>query len=481
MSASLIAEAVDSVAPGYGDIEVIRSALRGREASIVSLVSALVRDRHSIDPQPIRLPVPPSTPARVEAKRQDVRLLPAQMEFVVWGVDDSHDSRLGLPMLLYSGAWAAGKTRALCYLLAMRASVPGAREVLVRRHLEDLKRSTLVTLLEGDGDMPPILPPGTYRWNKQDHRIWIDGGGEIVYMGASDSRARSGSHKIGSLNVTGAAVDEWAELSPEDNDWLISRVRLNTKGIGHLVYGATNPGGPGHHLAGMFGIGSAPIPNRKVIHAPTTSNVYLPRAYVETLNRYQGTVRARYVQGLWVGNAERMVYPRWSRVDMSRAMAGLNGRNVLGVDDGFANPFAVVRIQHWAGNAHVDMEYSSPGMTEESKIDRITACCNALTERVLIDPAGGGASLIERARSVGIPAEAADKDVLGGISCVDNLMGSGRFSVDPSCRRLMEELETYEWSEGGEKPVKSNDHLCDALRYALSYLFRKPGEFMEFF
>ena len=50
-------------------------------------------------------------------------------------------------------------------------------------------------------------------------------------------------------------------------------------------------------------------------------------------------------------------------------------------------------------------------------------------------------------------------------------------TVDPSCVTLIEQMEGYEWDKGGEKerPVKTNDHGPDALRYGVRHLKAPPA------
>jgi len=60
---------------------------------------------------------------------------------------------------------------------------------------------------------------------------------------------------------------------------------------------------------------------------------------------------------------------------------------------------------------------------------------------------------------------------------VSTLLGAGRLKIHESCRGLIEEMGTYVWDEkaqarGEDKPLKQNDHGCDALRYAVRGLRR---------
>ena len=105
-----------------------------------------------------------------------LEVLPQQLKFL----------RSAAREVLYSGAFGAGKTRAICLRVAMRASIEGAREGLCRKTVVALKRSTLKTLLEPDGMLPPILPKGSYEYKKIDGEINILGGGTIMLFGLED-------------------------------------------------------------------------------------------------------------------------------------------------------------------------------------------------------------------------------------------------------------------------------------------------------
>ena len=45
---------------------------------------------------------------------------------------------------------------------------------------------------------------------------------------------------------------------------------------------------------------------------------------------------------------------------------------------------------------------------------------------------------------------------------------TGRLKINKKCSNVLFELESYSYDDkGGEKPLKENDHLCDALRYVI--------------
>ncbi|MEV8351069.1 hypothetical protein ACFVTT_25540 [Streptomyces niveus] len=64
----------------------------------------------------------------------------------------------------------------------------------------------------------------------------------------------------------------------------------------------------------------------------------------------------------------------------------------------------------------------------------------------------------------------AKNDVKDGIRSGSMALGANLLSVHRSCEVLLGELPSYAWDEkaaaGEDKPLKVNDHSCDALRYA---------------
>jgi hypothetical protein len=103
-------------------------------------------------------------------------------------------------------------------------------------------------------------------------------------------------------------------------------------------------------------------------------------------------------------------------------------------------------------------------------------------DSVLIDPSAP--DVISAMQQAGLPAIAANNDVLPGINAVTTrLITSGderpRLTVDPSCENLIREFETYQWKAGKSKdePVKKHDHAMDALRYSIMHIDGGPVMF----
>src|SRR5260221_6794224 len=61
--------------------------------------------------------------------------------------------------VIQSGAFGSGKSLSLCYkVVFLSLRYPKNRGFLCRKILQSLKATTLKTLLDGDGTLPPALP-----------------------------------------------------------------------------------------------------------------------------------------------------------------------------------------------------------------------------------------------------------------------------------------------------------------------------------
>lgn len=397
----------------------------------------------------------------------DFHLLPKQLQFVVEKA----------PEVMYSGAVRAGKTYALCAKLYGRANRVGARELLVRKTMPALKATTLQTLLHGDGQTPPVLPPGTYTHNKTDHTIKFHNGGEITYLSLVNDGDGGTQQRIGSYSATGVAGDEATEYDIQDYRMLLSRASVTVPGLPKQCYWACNPGSPSHFLAERFappGSGkTVPLPGCVCIPTFTRENFFLAQDYLDMLDRDKGSLwYRRFVEGLWVG-AEGLVYDKWDRaVHVRTRQLSEFKRWFVGIDDGYTNPFvALLGGVDGDGRVHVFAEFYQSGLLMAKRVSAVQEVgMGKAIESATVDPSSP--DLIAELGAVGFTVIPADNEVVAGINRVQGRLAVAgddkpRLTADPSCENLIREMETYQWKPNKPKdePVKAHDHAADALRY----------------
>jgi hypothetical protein len=372
--------------------------------------------------------------APTEDQVVEYALMPKQHDFVT---DDEHWE------ILYSGAFGAGKTRALCVRATRLAQYPGARVALCRKMLVDLKATTLVVLLESDGELPPVLPENTYHHHKTECRIKIQGGGSIVYFGVDDPS------RIGSRLLTDMCIDEGIELDEEEYTMLQGRRRgkfrkpdgsWNSQSIAI----ATNPGAPTHFLYQRFF--EQQHDKRRVIQATTAEN------HIHILEHHQ----------------------RWDYY-------------CAGVDWGFRNP-AVIRVHgcdRATGQSHVEYEYYQSNVLSVDfvqvcvEVDARYAGANKGRVTFIVDPSA--ADIIAQMKQRGLHVEAPpERDVSLGIRLVQSALAPEAgplLTMDPGCRSGNREYSAYRWKDSKlkEEPVKELDHALDADRYARTYIESRRG------
>lgn len=161
---------------------------------------------------------------------------------------------------------------------------------------------------------------------------------------------------------------------------------------------------------------------------------------------------------------------KWEKLQMIDTIAG--------IDFGFNNPSALVVIKKDFDNRYwIVAEWKK---SRQTTVEVAEKCKNMESlwgiSGFYPDPASP--EHIEDIRRKGINVRESNKDIKKGVEKVAGLFKNNRLFVDAECREIIAELETYSYPDRearrgmsdkneAEKPVKENDHLLDALRYAL--------------
>lgn len=403
-----------------------------------------------------------------DVKRR-IKILPKQDAFIRSSAKES----------LYCGGFGSGKTRALCYYVATHAAIPGNLVGLCRKTRAALTKTTLRTLLMPEGNLPPVLPPGTYDHQISKSTIKLYGGGEIMYFGFDDESS------VASMNLGAVGVDEAVELNEDEYTMLLGRIRLNSDPHRGIAC-STNPGNPSHFLYNRFyrdnpAIGKRRDANgnlqlvrqRNLIVTTSYDNVFLPADYLEMLNSLTGARRQRYVEGLWVG-FEGLVYgDQWNRDLHVKHRDEKWVAHLFGVDEGYTNPAVLLDYGIDSdGRMHLIRMIYARRMLQDDFISKCIAWDEGAGWPFVCDPSAAG--LIGSLQKAGIHAVAANNDVATGIAMVQNrLMARGdgrpRITYEPDCSDMILEKESYAWNEKKDQPIKEMDHAQDAERYAVVY------------
>ena len=415
-----------------------------------------------------------------------VALLPKQRRFVQ---DRAYE-------VMASGAFGTGKSRSLCYKLVYNARSPGTVHGLFRKTRAALTRTTLRTLLEPEGDLPPVLAPGSYKHNRAEGWIKLNGGGTILYAGCDQPIT------IASMNLVSAAIDESIEITAEQYEMILGRCRMRSpkyrdalgrkcKGPPRQVFHATNPGSPSHFLFSRFFKNEPPVHERRkrvVYQSKTTDNKFLPQDYLDTLSALTGSRYQRYVLGQWVP-FEGLVYgDQWDReihlVPTSKANTktfrkAYSRTFLTGVDVGYTNPSVLLEFgEDGDGRIHLFREFYQSRVLPEAFTATAVDRDRKRNATHIVDPAAAGQ--IASFRDAGLTVIEANNSVALGIQLVMNRLavqgdGRPRLTVSEDCENTIMEFESYAWKADKDgipkdEPIKELDHAMDGIRYTTVHL-----------
>ena len=234
----------------------------------------------------------------------------------------------------------------------------------------------------------------------------------------------------------------------------------------------TNPDVPTHYLKKNYIDNNDPKAGIVSYHFTIDDNTFLPKEYLE--RKKAGTPTGMYydrsILGLWV-SGEGMVYRDFNKDTMviPRLKLPYNLNYYVGVDWGYEHKGTiVVMADDKDGNSYLVEEHTK----QFKEIDYWVELAKDIQKRYGANTKFWADSArpeyVARFQREGIKAFNAKKSVLSGIESVAKSMKKGKFYVvEEAVDAFLDEIYQYVWDEATGLPVKLNDDVMDALRYAI--------------
>jgi PBSX family phage terminase large subunit len=391
---------------------------------------------------------------------------------------EARDARISI----WAGAVRSGKTISslIAFLMAVaevvETDMPGL-VVVAGRTLQTIERN----LIEPLQDPSLFGPLAAHVHHTRGSSTAVILGRTVHLIGASDVRAEG---RLRGLTACLAYADE-ATLMPQ-GFWTQLLARLSVPGARLLA--TTNPDNQAHWLRKDYILREGEL-NLRHWHFALDDNPSLTPEYVAAIKAENvGIWFRRNVLGEWC-SAEGAIYDMWDPgrhvVDI---MPPISKWIALGIDHGTTAPFAAIllglgvnRKLYLAAEWRYDSRQAHRQMTDTEYSRKIreflaqvpipaTQIRGVQPHYVVVDPAAAG--FRTQLASDGMNPVLANNAVLDGIRCVSSLLALGHLMVHRSCVGLANEIGGYAWDDraaqmGEDKPVKVDDHSCDAARYAL--------------
>jgi len=202
--------------------------------------------------------------------------------------------------IIYGGAAGGGKSALGClWLIEQCQMYPGTRWLMGRSKLKTLKETTLNTFFELTSN---LKISSQFNINNQSGVIYWNNGSEIILKDLYQYPSDPNFDSLGSLEITGAFVDECNQISYKAWQIVTSRIRykLNDFNIVPKILGTCNPSKNWVYSKFYIPSTNKTISNsRKFIQSLPTDNPHLHPSYLESLLALDETSKRRLYYGDW--------------------------------------------------------------------------------------------------------------------------------------------------------------------------------------
>jgi phage terminase large subunit len=350
----------------------------------------------------------------------------------------------GYPIICNEGGSRSSKSYSVVQLLIHIAiSNPNIRISMVSHSLPHIKRGVY-------RDFKNILEQWNI-WDEKDFRYTdfiytFKNGSYIELFGLEDpDKAKGPARDI--LFVNEANLISKA---------LFDQLLIRTTGQSFLDWN------PADFISWVYEV--ADNPKNKRIHSTYLNNITnLSDSQIRNIEQYKDLPDDFMwkVYGLGErGSAKEIIYTQWKQYDEAP-----DGDVFYGLDFGYVHPAALIKVTHHEGQNYFEEIVYQSGLTL-SDLSRLIR--EKLPERATIYADAAEPKSIEELYRQGFNIKPAQKDVWAGIV----KMKSYPINLHYNSKNLRREFMSYKWKKDKndnviEEPVKANDDLMDACRYAV--------------
>lgn len=170
------------------------------------------------------------------------------------------------------------------------------------------------------------------------------------------------------------------------------------------------------------------------------------------------------------GSSRATIYTHWQQTPMMPT----SGTDLYGIDFGFNNPTAVAHLRIYDNAIYAEELLYRSNITNSELIGLLPSMIPNRQSVIFADAAEP--QRIEEIHRAGYNIKPADKSVKDGI---DRIRRTPLYILNSSVN-MIKEIKSYKYQEDKdgkvlEEPVKLNDHLLDAMRYAWHTYHMKPS------
>lgn len=400
-----------------------------------------------------------------------------QLQLLTWWMEGSpHYNKNGI---IAEGAVRSGKTLLMSLSFVLWAMNKGSNitYAICGKTIGSLERNLVKQLIE-------LLRLRGFNVKRKDNSILVGCNNvvNVFYLfGGRDERSQD---LIQGITLGGVLLDEVALMPRSFVEQALARCSIS----GAKYWFNCNPEGPTHWFY-LEHVLEAENKGYVRIHFDLTDN---PSLDEQTIQRYysmfKGVFYRRFILGEWTA-ADGVIYDcyreeinTYSNVNEIPWQVKENyNMPIYSCDYGIFNTQVYLEGHYFENVLYITNEWGYDGrakMYQKTDVEYVEAfkkfAGNKRNKGIIVDPSAS--SFITALNRAGIITYKAANEVLPGIRAVYNLMAQGRIKISKQCVGLLKELGMYVWDSkradkiGEDKPLKINDHYCDALRYMVTFI-----------
>lgn len=396
--------------------------------------------------------------------------------------------------IIADGSIRAGKTvaMAISFILWAMDTFDGQNFAMCGKTVGSFRRNVWSWL-------KPVLQIRRYHIeeSRTENLILLSKGDKYNYFYIFGGRDESSQGLIQGITLAGLFCDEVA-LMPES---FVNQATGRCSVPGAKMWFNCNPDSPLHWFLKEW-IQKAAQKKMLFVHFLMDDNPSLSEEVRERYRTmYTGVFFQRFIQGLWVMAQGAIYRDAWGDDllfdDEKLRWIYQNAhvmRRYITIDYGTVNPMVfldvwddgsdiwVVDEYYWDSQADGNFEKDNSQYADDL-LEFVHRCpVDMWPTSTIIDPSAASFKTELRNRGLRMKETVetinADNAVIEGIRNMNTLLTRRRIHIHKRCVNTIKEHQSYAWDtkalqqSGVEKPLKINDHSCDALRYFVSTVIR---------
>lgn len=205
--------------------------------------------------------------------------------------------------LLFGGAAGGGKSALGCYWILKNCfKYPKSRWLIGRAELKTLKETTLVSFFEVC-NIQGLKAGSHFKYNQQESVCYLANGSAVLFKDLDYYPSDPNFDSLGSLEITGAFIDECNQLVSNAKDVVKSRIRykLDEFGLIPKMLMTCNPAKNWVYHDFYLPSKQNQLPEDKAfIQSLVTDNPFISKHYIENLKQLKDkALKERLLNGNW--------------------------------------------------------------------------------------------------------------------------------------------------------------------------------------